>query len=93
MTATLTRPTKNSQTAILDRLLRGGRPMSAALARHILTLGFDADDQSRMGELAERNQAGQLNADERDELAHYVSVGHLLAVLQSQARQALRRRT
>ena len=45
-----------------------------------------------MDDLAVRNQAGRLTADEHEELMNYVKAGHLLALLHSQARKALNRR-
>ena len=78
---------------ILTRVLGNGRrKMSPALARHILTLGFDDQDQERMADLAERNQLGQLTAAEHAELMQFVRAGHVLALLHSQARKALRSR-
>jgi hypothetical protein len=80
-----------SEIAIFARLLENGRAkLSPSLARYILTLGFDADDQHRMGELAERNQGSELTQDEHEELMSFVKVGHLLAMLHSRARKALK---
>ena len=45
-----------------------------------------------MTELAERNQGGDLSAEEREELDSYVRSGHLLALLHSKARKSLKRR-
>ena len=64
----------------------------AELARYILTLGFDAEDQARMSELAERNQEGALASEEQVELQNFVKAGHLLALLHSKARRSLKRR-
>jgi hypothetical protein len=77
--------------AILARLLENGRAkMSPTLARYILTLGFGPEDQTRMADLAERNQDGRLAPAEREELLGYVTAGDLLALLQSKARTAIR---
>jgi exopolyphosphatase/pppGpp-phosphohydrolase len=79
------------ETGILARVLGNGRgKMSSALARHILTLGFDNDDQNRMADLAERNQVGGLSPHEHAELMEFVRAGHVLALLHSRARQALK---
>ena len=87
----IAQPVPPTEVAILTRLLENGRgKMSPALARHVLTLGFDADDQARMAYLATRNQAATQSSGEREELAGYVRVAHLLALLQSKARRALR---
>jgi hypothetical protein len=81
----------SSELAIFSRLLQGGdESLSPALARHLLTLGFGPEDQARMSDLAERNQAGALSAAEQEDLRHYVKAGHLLALLHSTARRALK---
>lgn len=77
--------------AIFGRLL-GSRAMTRTLARHVLTLGFTAADQLRMADLATRNQEGSALPEEQAELQAYVEAGHLLALLQSQARKTLSRR-
>ncbi|MBI3407497.1 MAG: hypothetical protein HY040_03970 [Planctomycetes bacterium] len=66
--------------------------MSSRLARYVLTLGFSAREQAHMEELAVRNQAGRLTPDEHGELLNYVNAGHLLALLHSKARKALKHR-
>jgi hypothetical protein len=76
---------------VLSRVLGNGRrKMSPTLARHILKLGFDDDDQKRMGDLAARNQLGRLSVRERDELLEYVRAADVLALLQSRSRLALK---
>jgi hypothetical protein len=45
------------------------------LARYVLTLGFDEEDQERIHELALRNQDGRLSVDARNFLANFVSWG------------------
>ncbi|MFM9961896.1 MAG: hypothetical protein ACKV2Q_11810 [Planctomycetaceae bacterium] len=83
---------KTSEAAIFSRVWADEeRPLSATLARHVLKLGFSADDQNRMHELAAKNQAGELSAEEVDELDNFARVGDLLAILQSKARQSLRK--
>jgi hypothetical protein len=82
---------RSSEIATLARLLKADEgKMRRDLARYILTLGFDEEDQARMRDLAERNQQGVLSRDEQDELRSYVTVGHLLALLDSKARRSLR---
>ena len=84
---------KTSEFAIFARLLSDHkREMSPRLARYILTLGFSDAEQARMEVLAVRNQAGGLSSDEHDELMNYVKAGHLLALLHSEARKALKKR-
>jgi hypothetical protein len=85
--------TNNSDIAIFGRLLSEPKGnMSPALARYVLTLGFTDADQSRMRDLAARNQQGGLSGDEHEELMSYVKAGHLLALVHSKARKALKKR-
>jgi len=85
--------TRTSEFAIFARLLSNHKgDMSPRLARYMLTLGFNVAEQARMHELAVRNQDGRLSADEHDELMNYVKAGHLLALLHSKARKALKKR-
>jgi predicted outer membrane protein len=81
---------KSSEIAIFARLIRSDQSdLSRELARYILTLGFEENDQVRMSELAERNQEGGLGLDEQEELENYVKAGHLLALIHSKARKSL----
>jgi hypothetical protein len=87
-----TPPSRTSDATIFWRVLNNGRgPMSAQLARYILTLGFDDDDQARMSDLATRNQDNRLSPGELEELQSFVKAGHLLVLLQSKARKTLKR--
>jgi hypothetical protein len=63
--------------------------LSADLARQLLELKFSERDRLRMHELATKNKEGTLTKRECDELDNYVSVGDLLAILQSKARKLL----
>jgi hypothetical protein len=82
-----------SDVALFGRLIKvDERKLAPDLARYILTLGFDEADQTRMRELAERNQEGKLSPAEREQLQSYVKAGHLLALLHSKVRRSLRRR-
>ena len=93
MNAAPTTPAKSSEAAIFARLLQNSkRQMSHDLARYVLTLGFTDEDQARMTDLAARNQNAGLSPSEKEELFHYVKAGHLLALLHSQARRALKKR-
>ena len=86
--------TTDNDVAILGRVLANGKGgLSATMARHLLRLRFSDEDIARMNDLAERNQDGLLSAAEREELGSYVKVGHIIAILQSEARQALRKKT
>jgi hypothetical protein len=93
MPTTRNAPNRHSEIAIFARLLKTEESdLAHELARYILTLGFDEADQTRMRELAERNQAGILPTAEQEELRSYVKAGHLLALLQSKARRSLKRK-
>jgi len=61
-----------------------------AAAETIIELDFSPDDRRRMDKLAERANAGALTGRDRKEAEAYNRVAHLLAMLQSKARQSLR---
>jgi hypothetical protein len=83
----------SSELAIFARLIRADdSDLSRELARFMLTLGFDKEDQNTMADLAERNQEGLLSSDEKAELENFVKAGHMLALLHSKARMALKLR-
>ena len=65
-TGQITKDDRTSEIAIFARLIKADETdLSRELARYILTLGFDEEDQDRMSELAERNQEGALSAEEQ----------------------------
>jgi hypothetical protein len=83
----------SSELAIFARLIKAeDSDLSRELARYILTLGFADEDQQKMTDLAERNQEGLLSNDEKTELENFVKAGHMLALLHSKARLALKPR-
>jgi hypothetical protein len=93
MTTLQDTPTSTSEIAIFGRLIENEKgDLSPSLARYVLTLGFGESDQSRMAELAARNQNGELTAGEQEALQNYVQASHLLALLHSKARKSLKRR-
>ena len=82
-----------SEAAIWARLMQTQRSeLSLEAAEFLVTMDFDEADRNRMQELAERSQAGTLTADEQSEFDGYLHVGNLLAVMQSKARLALKRK-
>ncbi len=84
---------RTTELTILGRLLTSGKKaMSPPLARHILGLDFTPSDQPRMRDLAERNQESLPTTDQQEELWSHVKAGHLLALLHSKARKALRKK-
>jgi hypothetical protein len=83
---------EKSEAAIFGRVFANGRPaLSPELARHVLGLSFGEEDKARMHELAVGNQEGARSREDKEELHNYIKVGHLLAILQSQARLALKK--
>jgi hypothetical protein len=66
--------------------------LSPEAAEYLLSIGFADSDRRRMEELAERSQAGTLTDEEGAEYDSYLHIGNLLAVMQSKARVALRRK-
>ena len=66
--------------------------LTSASARSLLDLDFKPADRQRMEELAAKAGSGTLTAQERGEAETYNRVAHLLALLQSKARQSLQSR-
>lgn len=66
--------------------------MTPTVARHVLKLGWTAEDESRIRELAEKNTADTISETERKELDAYLEVGLTLSILHSRARQVLKGR-
>ena len=64
--------------------------MSRDAASAILKLDFNSADRMRMDTLAEKARRGSLTSREDEELESYIRVGHLLSIMQSKARQALK---
>jgi hypothetical protein len=82
----------SSEVAILGRLFVDGKSeLTQDRARYLLELGFSDEDQARMTELAENNQAGRLTETEREELLGFAKAGCLLGILHSRARRVLRK--
>jgi hypothetical protein len=83
---------ERSEGAIFGRVFSNGRQaMTPELARHVLGLSFSGEDMARRHHLAVKNQEGALSPEEKEELDNYIKVGHLLAILQSKARKALKK--
>jgi hypothetical protein len=90
-TARVTEEDRTSEIAIFARLIKADEGnLSRELARYIMTLGFEEDDQARMRDLAERSQEESLAPDENRELQNFVKAGHMLALLHSKARRSLK---
>ncbi|MBI4600415.1 MAG: hypothetical protein HY721_00500 [Planctomycetes bacterium] len=83
-----------SEAAVLDRILDPvSRCLSPEVARQIVKLRADPKVQRRVEDLARKNTAGQLTAEERAEYETYVAAGTFVAILQSKARALLKRRS
>jgi hypothetical protein len=82
-----------AEVTILGRLLLNGPgSFTPELARYLLGLRFSDAEQATMHELAVKNQQGKITPEELRELDGYVKAGDLLAILQSKARMALKKR-
>jgi len=92
MSTQLLNPT--SEAEIWARLLRAiKRPLSAETAEYLLSVTFQASDQERMEELAERSQDGTLTDQEGAEFDCYLHIANFLAVMHSKARSALQQQS
>ncbi len=79
-------------TAMLEQVANlDAKSMSVETARKLLELRFDVSHQRRVDRLLEKAQAGDLTQAEQSDLDEYIHVADLLAILQSRARQALKR--
>jgi hypothetical protein len=65
---------------------------TVALARHMLKVRLSKEQESRLVTLVRKNRTGGLTPAEVEEMDAHLRVGDLLAVLQSKARQFLKRR-
>lgn len=64
--------------------------LSAEAARELLRLRLAEADQQRVRELSGKAQAGDLSAEETQELDYYLNVGRALEFLKAKARLSLR---
>ncbi|MEK6323553.1 MAG: hypothetical protein AABN33_18085 [Acidobacteriota bacterium] len=82
----------SSEAALWGRLFDPtSHELSTDLARYVLTLRFPQPDIDRMHELAEKARAGTLTLEEHIELDNYERVGHVLSLMKSKARKALKK--
>lgn len=81
---------RNTEAAILARLIQARTEMDSHVARYLLSLDFEPEDVDRMNLLAERAREGGLSADEEAELDSYLHVGNLLTIMQSKSRVYLK---
>ena len=81
-----------SEAALWGRLLDPvGTKLSPDVARYILTLRFPQADIDRMHALAEKARSGTLTLEEHIEMDNYERVGHVLSLMKSKARKALKK--
>ncbi|MEK6405333.1 MAG: hypothetical protein AABN34_00075 [Acidobacteriota bacterium] len=82
----------SSEAALWGRLFDPtSHELSTDVARYILTLSFPQPDIDRMNELAKKARAGTLTLEEHIELDNYERVGHVLSLMKSKARKALKK--
>jgi hypothetical protein len=65
--------------------------LSLAAARAFLKFQFPESDHERMAVLSQKAGAGTLTAEEQEEIEDYDRVGHMLGLLHSKARKALKK--
>jgi hypothetical protein len=65
--------------------------LTPTVARYILRLRFSDEQRQHVVDLVRRSQTGGLTAGEVTEMDNLLKVGDLLALLQSKARQVLKR--
>ena len=58
-------------------------------ARELVAITPDATFQSRLDELAEKSNSGQLSNDERQEYRDYIGIVDVISILQAKARLKL----
>ncbi len=80
------------QVATLDRLVNPVvRTLTPQVAKSLIKLRADPELQSRMDELAEKCNEGQLTSDEREEYETSIRFGNFIGILQAKARKLLKR--
>jgi|SRR5579864_4212227 hypothetical protein len=85
----ITQP-RNTEAAILARLIQSRTEMDSHVARYLLSFAFEPTDVERMNQLAERARDGNISPGEETELDGYLHVGNLLTIMQSKARVYLK---
>lgn len=84
--------TATTEADVFSRIFEPEKPnLSPAAARSLLALDFRPADRERINALAAKARQGKLSRREDAELETYIQVGHLLAIMQSKARQSLKK--
>ena len=79
-------------TAMLEQIAGlDPKSLSPEAARQFLDLNFSQSHQEQVNTLSQKAREGSLTPAERAELDEFIRVADLLAILQSRARQALKR--
>ena len=79
-------------TAMLEQIAGfDARSISPETARQLLDLDFSRSHQEQVDALAQKAREGSLTPAEQAEIDEFIRVADLLAILQSRARQALKR--
>ena len=82
----------NTEAEILSRIIAPGKPeLPVQTAEAILALEFPREDRERLDQLAEKAREGTLRGEEQLEIDAYERVGSFLSLLQSKARNPLKR--
>lgn len=75
---------------ILQRMIEPlNRELPVEVARFFLDLSFTQADESRIAELSEKANEGDLTGAENEELATYVLLGDFLTIMHSTARRSM----
>ena len=80
--------------SIIERIIepqKGG--FSNEHARYVLSLDFSTEEQARYAELARKVQVTPLTEQEAAELDEFLAANALLTILQSKARNSLKKHT
>tara|TARA_R110002049_G_scaffold167265_2_gene333443 strand:+ start:1126 stop:1380 length:255 start_codon:yes stop_codon:yes gene_type:complete len=81
----------NTTSNILDQLLTPFTEcLTPEVAQRIVDMRANSETQSRLDELAEKANEGQLSSKEESEYAKYREAFHFITVLQTKARHLLR---
>jgi hypothetical protein len=81
----------NTAPAIWARIVKPDQgTLTPELARAILKLDFDPEDQRRVEDLSRKAGDGALTPEERAQLDEYIRVNNELMILQSKARLSLK---
>ena len=85
-------PTGTMSTTVLDRFLDPVTDcLTPAVAERIVGVQVDLQTQTRLDDLAEKANRGELTEEEREEYTEYVEGMDLVGILKAKARKVLER--